>query len=145
VSQHEAISTILEKAHTLAVVGFSSRRTRAGFYVPAYLSQAGFDIIPVNPHLERGLGEQCYPDLASIPRPFDGVVIFRRPEYVPAIVEGAIEAGAWFVWMQQGIVNMEAAERARQAGLLVVMDACMMVEHRLLGGQVPPPSLNPRR
>ena len=133
-SQQAAILTILEKAHTLAVVGFSSRRTRAGFYVPAYLSQAGFEIIPVNPYLERGLGQACYPDLASIPRPFDGVVIFRRPEYIPAIVQDAIEARAWFIWMQQGIVNMDAAEHARQAGMLVVMDACMMVEHRLHGG-----------
>ncbi len=141
-SQQEAIAKILEESHTLAVVGFSSRRTRAGFYVPAYLSQVGFDIIPVNPHLERGLGGQCFPDLASIPRPFDGVVIFRRPEYIPAIVEAAIEAEAWFVWMQQGIVNMEAAERARQAGLLVVMDACMMVEHRLHGGRARPAALN---
>lgn len=127
---------ILETARTIAVVGLSGNRTKPGFTVPAYLQRAGYRIIPVNPNLEQALGEQAYPDPLSIPEPVDGVVIFRRPEHILPIVEQAIEIGAKFVWMQLGIVNKQAAELARQAGLDVVMDACMLVEHRRikLGG-----------
>jgi predicted CoA-binding protein len=124
---------ILDTARTIAVVGLSSDRTKPGFTVPAYLQRAGYRIIPVNPNLETALGEKAYPDLHSVPEPIDGVVIFRRPEYIVPIVEEAIEIGAKFVWMQLGIVNHKAARLAREAGLDVVMDACMMVEHRALG------------
>lgn len=134
-ASQEALQQILARAHTLAIVGFSSNRMRAGYYVPAYLQRAGFNVIPVNPNLESGLGKPCYPELKKIPDPIDGVVIFRRPEHIPAIVEQAIEVGAWFVWMQLGIVHDQAAQMAKAAGLQVVMDACMMVEHRRYAGR----------
>lgn len=108
----------------------TSRRRRAGYYVPAYLQQAGYRIIPVNPNEEEVLGERAYPDLASVPEPVDLALLFRRPEKVPPHVDEAIDAGVGAVWMQLGIVHEEAAARARAAGLDVVMDACMMVEHR---------------
>lgn len=120
---------ILESAKTIAVVGLSGDRTKPGFTVPAYLQRAGYRVIPVNPNLQAALGERAYPDLRSIPEPIDGVVIFRRPEHILPIVEEAIEIKAKFVWMQLGIINLEAAELARQAGLEVVMDACMLEEH----------------
>ena len=119
---------------TIAVVGLSKRQDRAGHYVPAYLQQAGYRIIPVNPTLTEALGEKAYPDLLSVPEPVDLVLIFQRSENVPPFVEQAITIGARAVWMQEGIVNQAAAETAHQAGLQVVMDACMMVEHRKLSG-----------
>jgi predicted CoA-binding protein len=128
--KQETIKHILGTAHTIAVVGLSSDESRAGYYVPAYLQMHGYRIIPVNPYLDDALGEQAYPDLKSIPEPVDLVLIFRRPEAVPPFVDDAIDIGANAVWMQLGIVNRPAAERARAAGLQVVMDACMLVEHR---------------
>lgn len=127
---------ILRNARTLAVVGFSSRPTRAGFYVPAYMQRAGYRVLPVNPALTQALGETAYSDLRAIPLPIDCVVVFRRPEYVPGIVDQAIEAGARYIWMQLGIHNQQAADVARAAGLGVVMDACIMVEHRRLVGRL---------
>jgi predicted CoA-binding protein len=124
------IETILAETRTIAVVGFSSRPERAGYYVPAYLHDQGYRIIPVNPHLQNGLGEKAYPDLLSVPEPVDLVLIFRRPEEVLPVVEQAIAIGARAVWMQLGIVHEAAAARARAAGLRVVMDACMLIEHR---------------
>lgn len=124
------IERILNTTETIAVVGLSSKAHKAGYYVPAYLQQHGYRIIPVNPNLDASLGEPAYPDLTSVPDPVDLVLIFRRPENVPPSVEEAIEIGAQAVWMQRGIVNEPAAEKARAAGLDVVMDACMMVEHR---------------
>ncbi len=126
----ETIKHILHETKTIAVIGMTSRKSRAGHYVPAYLQQAGYRIIPVNPYEDEILGEKAYPDLHSVPEPVDLALLFRRPESVPPHVEEAIEAGVDAVWMQLGIVNEEAAERARAAGLNVVMDACMMVEHR---------------
>jgi predicted CoA-binding protein len=108
----------------------SSNKTRAGYTVPAYLQRVGYRIIPVNPNIDDALGERAYPDLGSIPEPVDGVAIFRRPEHILPIVKDAIEIGAGFVWMQLGIVNQEAAQLAGDAGLEVVMDACMKVEHQ---------------
>lgn len=125
---------ILERVKTLAVVGLSSKKQRPGYTVPAYMQQAGYRIIPVNPHLEEALGEKAYPDLSTVPDPVDLVLIFRRPEHVPPLAAQAIDIGAKVVWMQLGIVNEEAAARAREAGLEVVMDSCIMVEHRRLMG-----------
>lgn len=125
-----AIREILRTCHIIAVVGLSSRKLRPGYYVPQYLQAAGYRIIPVNPELEHALGEQAYPDLASVPEQIDLVLIFRRSEYVAQIVRQSIAVGAKAVWMQQGIINETAAEAAQSAGLQVVMDACMMVEHR---------------
>jgi predicted CoA-binding protein len=123
---------ILDQHKTIAVVGLSSRQSRAGYYVPAYMQKAGYHIIPVNPYIEEALGEKAYPDLPSIPEPVDLVLIFRRSDLIPPVVEQAIQIGAKAIWMQLGIINQEAAQMAEQAGLQVVMDACVMVEHRRL-------------
>lgn len=123
---------ILATVKTIAVVGLSSREDRAGYYVPAYMQRAGYRIIPVNPQLTEALGEPAYPELRAVPEPVDMVLIFRRSEEIPPVVEQAIEIGARVVWMQSGIVNEAAAAEARAAGLEVVMDACVMVDHRRL-------------
>ncbi len=127
---NEAIDKILAEAKTIAVVGFSSRPHKAGYYVPVYLQEQGYRIIPVNPFLDEGLDEKAYPDLLSVPVPVDLVLIFQRSANVPPFVDQAIEIGAKAVWMQQGIYNETAAAKAQTAGLDVVQDACMMVEHR---------------
>jgi uncharacterized protein len=126
------ISNILDTTKTIAVVGLSSERHRPGHYVPAYLQRVGYRIIPVNLYLPEALGEKAYPDLLSIPDPVDLVLLFRRSEAVPPFVEQAKLIGAKAVWMQSGILHMRAAESARQDGLDIVMDACMMIEHRRL-------------
>jgi len=126
----QTIDHILATTKTIAVVGLSSKTHRAGYYVPEYMQQHGYKIVPVNPQLDTALGETAYPDLASIPEPVDLVLIFRRSEAVPPFVDQAIEIEAKAVWMQLGIINEEAAAKAREAGLEVVMDACMLVEHR---------------
>ena len=129
--QDTSINKILAEAKTIAVVGFSSAPQKAGYYVPAYLQKQGYRIIPVNPNLSEGLGEPAYPTLAGVPEPIDLVLVFQRSENVPPFVEQAIACGAKAVWMQLGIANEAAAGRARAAGLDVVQDACMLVEHRL--------------
>ena len=128
--QDKTIDKILAEAKTIAVVGFSSAPQKAGYYVPAYLKKAGYRIIPVNPNLSEGLGEPAYAALADVPEPIDLALIFQRSENVPPFVDQAIACGAKAVWMQLGIANEAAAERARAAGLDVVQDACMLVEHR---------------
>ncbi len=128
--QTPTINKILTEARIVAVVGFSSVPQKAGYYVPAYLQQQGYRVIPVNPNLSKGLGEPAYAALADVPEPIDLVLIFQRSENVPPFVEQAIECGAKAVWMQLGIANEAAAERARAVGLDVVEDACMLVEHR---------------
>jgi len=129
-NQQQAIEKVLESTKTIAVVGFSSRKERAGFYVPEYLQAQGYRIIPVNPKLEKALDEKAYPDLNTIPEAVDLVLIFQRSEKVPPFVEQAIEIGAKGVWMQLGIYNEEAAAQARSAGIDMVMDACILVEHQ---------------
>ncbi len=120
---------ILRRYKKIAVVGISNDRTRASNGVSRYMLGQGYEIIPVNPGITEFEGIPAVPDLASVPGEIEIVNIFRRPEYVPAIVEAAIAKGAKAIWMQQGIVNEEAAERARQAGLAVVQDRCIFVEH----------------
>ncbi len=130
--EEEVISKILKESKTIAVVGLSPEPGRPSHGVAAYLKgKAGYKIIPVNPAVPEVLGEKSYPDLKSIPVnvKVDVVDIFRRPEFVQQIVEDAIKIGAKAVWMQEGIINEEAAKRARDAGLIVVMDRCMMKEH----------------
>ena len=127
---NDEISKIIANTKQIAVVGFSSRPSRAGYYVPAYLHQQGYRIIPVNPYLHEALGERAYPDLTSIPEEVDLVLIFQRSDKVPPFVDQAIAIGAKAVWLQLGISNEKAAAKARAAGLDVVQDACMMVEHR---------------
>ena len=124
------IEKILRETKTIAVVGFSSRPTRAGYYVPAYLQNQGYRIIPVNPNIDQALGERAYPTLEAIPEPLDLVLLFQRSENVPPFVDQAISIGAKAVWMQSGISNEAAAAEAKAAGLDVVQNRCMMVEHR---------------
>lgn len=121
---------ILKTARTVAVVGLSPDPTRPSHTVASYLKRQGYRIIPVNPTVSQVLGEKSYPDLRSVPEPVDVVDVFRRPEFVPDIVEDAIAIGAKAVWLQEGVVHHQAAERARQAGLRVVMDRCMLKEHQ---------------
>jgi predicted CoA-binding protein len=123
---------ILDSSRTVAVVGLSSKSDRPSYKVASYLKEQGYKIIPVNPTEKDILGELCYPDLSSIPESVDVVDIFRRSEDVPPIVEETIRIGAKAVWMQEGVINEEAANRAREAGLMVVMDKCMLKEHRNL-------------
>ena len=126
---------ILNSSRVVAVVGLSAKPDRPSFMVASYLKENGYKIIPVNPGVREVLGEPSYPDLSSIPEPVDVVDIFRRSEEVPAIVDEAIKIGAKAVWMQEGVINEEAAARARKAGLLVVMDRCMLKEHQRLRGR----------
>lgn len=123
---------ILNFSQVIAVVGLSPKPDRPSYNVASYLKENGYKIIPVNPEVGEILGEICYPDLSSIAEPVDIVDIFRRSEKVPAIVEEAIKIGAKAVWMQEGVINEPAAARAGEAGLLVVMDRCMLKEHRKL-------------
>ncbi len=131
----DELRAILEHAHTVAVVGLSNNPTRASFEVADYLAKQGYRILPVNPTIDQALGVTAYKSLRDITEHVDVVDIFRRPEDVGPVVEDAIAIGADVVWMQLGITNPEAAARAQQAGLKVVMDHCMMVEHRRLIGQ----------
>ena len=128
----QTIEKILRETKNIAVVGFSRRPSRAGYYVPAYLQQQGYRILPVNPYAEEGLGEPAYPTLQAIPEAVDLVLLFQRSENVPPFVDEAIAIGAKGVWMQTGIRNAAAAAKAQEAGLDVVQDRCMMIEHRNL-------------
>lgn len=125
----DPVSEILKTSRTIAVVGLSSRKFRPSYGVAEYLRSVGYRIIPVNPSETEVLGEKCYARLEDIPERVDIVDIFRRSEFVPEIVDAAIRIGARAVWMQEGVMHAEAAERARQAGLLVVMDTCILKEH----------------
>jgi predicted CoA-binding protein len=127
------VSAILHSARTIAVVGLSGKRFRPSYGVAEYLQRAGYRIIPVNPHETAVLGEKCYPDLDAVPEPIDIVDVFRRSEFVPEIVEAAIRKGATAVWMQEGVIHEQAARRAEAAGLTVVMDRCILKDHRRLG------------
>lgn len=125
-----SIPEMLRNSHTIAVVGLSSKRFRPSYGVTEYMQRAGYRIIPVNPHEREVLGETCYATLDDVPEAVDIVDIFRRPEFVPEIVETAIRKGAKAIWMQEGVIHEEAAARAREAGLEVVMDRCILKEHR---------------
>jgi predicted CoA-binding protein len=130
------IKGLLERSRTIAVLGVSNKPERDSHRVAAYLQQVGYRMIPVNPILEEVLGQTCYPDLASIPDDIDVdiVDVFRRAEFIPEFVEDAIERGARAVWLQLGISHPEAEQRALEAGLEVISNRCIKVEHgRLLG------------
>ena len=126
------VQEILERYKTIAVLGLSSATWRASFGVSRFMQNVGYRIIPVNPNETVVLGEKAYPRLEDVPEPIEIVNIFRRPEYAPDIVESAIRCGAKVIWMQEGVVHERAAERARQAGLEVVMDRCILKEHMRL-------------
>ena len=122
--------SLLRESRTIAVVGLSSRRSRPSYGVSEYMKSEGYRIIPVNPNETEILGEKSWASLEEIPEHVDIVDIFRRPECVPEIVDSAIRIGAKGIWMQEGIVHQEAAGKARAAGLEVVMDRCILKEHR---------------
>ena len=126
----DVVAQILRRSKTIAVVGLSSNPMRASHEVAAYLKRAGYRIIPVNPNETEVLGEKAYARLEDVREPVDIVDVFRRAEEVPAVAESAIRIKAKVLWMQLGIENAEAAERARAAGLIVVEDACLLVEHK---------------
>ena len=123
---------IFTSAKTIASVGLSSNPEKESFHVVFYLKEQGYRIIPVNPTATEILGERVYPNLSAIPEKVDVVQVFRKPEDVPPVVDEAIKIGAKVVWMQEGIVNHEAAQKAEEAGLQVVMDACMRATHKRL-------------
>ncbi len=127
----ETISSIL-KMHTIAVVGLSPKEDRPSIDVARYLLDHGYKIIPVNPGQDEILGHKCYPNLSAIPEPVDLVDVFRRPEHCPPIAEQAVAISAKALWLQLGIVNDDAARIASNAGLLVVMDRCIKIEHARL-------------
>ena len=126
----DELEGLLRSAHTIAVVGLSSNRSRASFGVSQYMQAAGYRIIPVNPNEKQVLGETAYARLEEIPEKIDVVNIFRRSEFAPAIVDSAISIGARAIWMQEGVIHDKAAQKARKAGIFVVMDRCMLKEHR---------------
>lgn len=127
--EQQTIEKILRTARTVATVGLSSDEQKPSYLVPAYLQAQGYRIIPVNPGLETALGERAYASLSEVGEPIDVVQIFRRSDQVGPIVDEAIAVGAKAVWMQLGIADEEAAARARAAGLDVVMNQCMKVQH----------------
>ena len=125
----EEIKAILQDYQVVAVVGLSPKEERPSFQVARYLKEHGYRIVPVNPGQKEILGETCYRSLQDIPFPVEVVDIFRNVEAIPAIVDEAIAVGAKVVWMQQGLVEPDSARKARDAGLQVVMDRCMKVDH----------------
>ena len=136
-NSEKEMKDILLSAKTVAAVGVSSNPAKESFGIVQYLKDQGYKIIPVNPTATEIMGEKAYPDLSSIPESVDVVQVFRKPEDVPPVVDEAIKIGAKVVWMQEGVVNEEAAQKARDAGLQVVMDACMRSAHRRFLGAKP--------
>jgi uncharacterized protein len=126
----DPITEILKSCKTIAVVGLSSNPARPSYGVTEYMQDAGYRIIPVNPNETEVLGEKSYARLEDVPEKIDIVDVFRRAEEVPPVVDSAIHVGAKVVWMQQGIEHEAAAEKARAAGLTVIEDSCILVEHR---------------
>jgi uncharacterized protein len=132
----DAILELLKKYKTIAVVGLSSNPARPSFGVTEYMQESGYRIIPVNPNERKVLGEKSYAQLEDVPEKIDIVNVFRRAEEVPPVVESAIRIGAKVVWMQSGIENEAAAKKALAAGLAVIQDACILVEHRRRAGEL---------
>jgi predicted CoA-binding protein len=126
----DPIRELLAKAKTIAVVGLSDSPLRPSYGVSAYMQTQGYRIIPVNPQIAEALGEKSYPSLLDVPEKIDLVDVFRRPEYVDEIVEQAIQLKIPAIWLQEEVINEHAAEKARKAGMFVVMDRCILKEHR---------------
>jgi predicted CoA-binding protein len=126
----DLIAELLTRAKTIAVVGLSNSPLRPSHGVSAYMQTQGYRIIPVNPHIRGALGEKSYASLLDVPETIDIVNIFRRPEYVEEIVNQAIQLKIPAIWMQEQVVNEKAAEKARRAGIFVIMDRCILQEHR---------------
>ena len=134
VPDSDAIAHLLQRAKTIAVVGLSNSPLRPSHGVSAYMQTQGYHIIPVNPEIEEALGERAYPSLKAVPDKIDIVNVFRRPEFVDEIVDQAIELKVPAIWMQESVINEKAAERARKAGIFVVMDQCILKEHKVRFG-----------
>jgi len=130
----QVMKDILLSTKTIASVGLSSNPAKESYGIVRYLKSQGYHIIPVNPTATEIMWEKSYPDLESIPEQIDVVQVFRKSKDVPPIVDSAIKVGAKVVWMQEGIINEEAAQKAREAGLQVIMDACMRATHQRLIG-----------
>jgi len=131
-TEPEEIKALLRSAKTIAVVGLSDKPDRDSFRVASYLQHMGYRIIPVNPGREMILSEKSYKSLTEVPEPIDIANVFRRPDLIGSVVDDAIAAGAKAIWLQLGIRNEEAEARAHEAGLQVVSDRCIMVDHRQL-------------
>jgi predicted CoA-binding protein len=129
----DRIREILRVYKNVAVVGLSSEEDRPSYGVSRYLQKRGYKIIPVNPNETEILGEKVYPSLSDVPEKVEIVDVFRRPEFIPPIVDEAIKIGAKVIWLQEGVINHPAAIKASQQGVMVVMDKCMLKEHRKLG------------
>jgi uncharacterized protein len=129
-AKSDPIAELLMRTRTIAVVGLSNSPLRPSHGVSAYLQTQGYRIIPVNPNIRGALGEQAYASLLDVPDKIDLVNVFRRPEYVDEIVVAATQLKVPAIWMQEGVINERAAEKARQAGIFVVMDECILKEHR---------------
>jgi predicted CoA-binding protein len=129
-SPTDPITDLLKRARTIAVVGLSNSPLRPSHGVSAYMQTQGYRIIPVNPEIKGALGEKAYPSLRDVPEKIDVVNIFRRPEFVGEVVDQAIQLKIPAVWMQEEVINEAAAERARKAGIFVVMDRCVLKEHK---------------
>jgi len=129
-TESELIAELLKSARTIAVVGLSDSPMRTSYGVSEYMQSQGYRIIPVNPAIEQTLGEKAYPTLSDVTEKIDIVNVFRRSEYVPEVVEEAIRLGVPAIWMQEGVEHQAAAEKARAAGIFVVMDRCILKEHR---------------
>jgi predicted CoA-binding protein len=128
--QADPVTEILRRAKTIAVVGLSDDPLRASHGVAAYMQSQGYRIIPVNPHIKSCLGEKAYASLLEAPEKIDIVNIFRRPEFVSEVVDQAIQLKVPAIWMQEGVIHEKAAEKARRAGMFVVMDCCILKAHR---------------
>jgi uncharacterized protein len=126
----DPIGDLLKRSRTIAVVGLSNSPLRPSHGVSAYMQTQGYRIIPVNPKIHGSLGEKSFPSLLEVPEKIDVVNIFRRPEFVEEVVDQAIQLRVPVIWMQEGVVHEAAARKARQAGIFVVMDQCILQEHR---------------
>ena len=131
-SDIETLRRILATTRVIAVVGLSAEWHRPSYFAAKYMQEHGYRIVPVNPRYGEILGERCHPTLEAIPHPVDIVDVFRRPEYTPAIADSAVAIGAKALWLQSGISNDDAAARAAEGGLVVVMNACIGVMHSML-------------
>ncbi len=129
----EDFTDLLQRAKTIAVVGLTDNPLRPSYGVSSYMQSQGYRIIPVNPNITESLGEKAYASLLEVPDKIDIVNIFRRPEAVPAVVDQAIQLRVPAIWMQEDVMHEEAAEKARQAGIFVVMNRCILKEHRRYG------------
>jgi predicted CoA-binding protein len=129
-AQVDPISDLLQRAQVIAVVGLSNSPLRPSHGVSAYMQAHGYRIIPVNPEIDEALGEKSYPSLLEVQEPIDIVNVFRRPEFVEAVVDQAIQLKIPAIWMQEEVIDERAAEKARQAGIFVVMDRCILKEHK---------------